>query len=75
METATMVRSDGLHKICHLIAGEHGFYKTANDRYDFKVIDLPQICGEEVIGPRGIDYNQLCNSYQMMTNIIMLFFK
>lgn len=62
METATMEREDGLHKICHFIAGKHGYYKTACDHYDFKIIDLPQIEVEEVIGARGMDYNFLCNS-------------
>jgi superfamily II DNA or RNA helicase len=61
METATMVRTDGLHKICELIGGTHGMFKTANDPYSFKIVDLSFIHVSEKSGPRGIDYNALCD--------------
>lgn len=62
METATMVRNDGLHKICELIGGTHGVFKIAADPYSFKIVDLSFIHASEKSGPRGIDYNALCDS-------------
>lgn len=62
METATMVRGDGLHRICQLIGGTHGVFKTADDPYKFKIVDLSFINALEKSGPRGIDYNALCDS-------------
>lgn len=62
METATMVRGDGLHKICQLIGGTHGIFKTAKDPYKFKIVDLSFINALEKSGPRGVDYNALCDS-------------
>lgn len=62
METATMARGDGLHKICELIGGSHGVFKTADDPYSFKIVDLSFIHPSEKSGPRGVDYGALCDS-------------
>lgn len=62
METATMIRGDGLHKICQLIGGDHGFFETSTDPYKFKIVDLSFINGLEKSGPRGVDYGALCDS-------------
>lgn len=62
METATMERGDGLHKICQLIGGCHGVFETSKIPYDFKIVQLPFIEAEEKSGPRGIDYGHVCNS-------------
>lgn len=62
METATMERGDGLHKICQLMGGSHGVFKTAKDPYIFNIVDLSFIYAEEKTGSRGVDYNSLCDS-------------
>jgi superfamily II DNA or RNA helicase len=62
METATMERGDGLHKICQLIGGTHGVFETSMSPYSFKIVQLPFIEAEEKSGYRGIDYTSLCNS-------------
>lgn len=62
METATMERGDGLHKICHLIGGSHGFFETSKTPYRFNIVQLPFIEAEERSSYRGVDYNFICNS-------------
>lgn len=62
METATMVRGDNLHLICHLVGGDHGVFMTAKDPYTFNIVDLGFINAEERVGPMGVDYTNLCCS-------------
>lgn len=66
METATMERGDGLHKICQLIGGSHGVFETSQLPYRFNIVDLPFIEAPERSGFRGIDYNFVCNGLSQM---------
>lgn len=61
METATMEREDGLHKICQLIAGEHGVYRKSSNPYLFKIVDLPFINVVETYSSRGVNYGAVCD--------------
>lgn len=62
METATMEREDGLHKICHLIGGNHGIFRQAKDPYKFCIVQMPFVQAEESFTARGVNYGALCES-------------
>lgn len=62
LETATLKREDGMHKICNLIAGEEGVFVTANDPYTVFDVQLPFIQAKEESTAMGVSYTSICTS-------------
>jgi len=62
LETATLKREDGMHKICNLIAGEEGVFVTAQDPYTLFDVQLPFIEGKEESTQMGVSYTALNTS-------------
>lgn len=73
IETATLEREDEMHSMIHVIAGEHGVFKTSIKPY--KVISInTQIMHKEVFTSRGCNYTSLCKSISedVATNMIVV---
>lgn len=62
LETATLKRPDGMHKICNLIAGEEGVFVTATDPYTVFDVQLPFIQAVEESTAMGVSYTGICTS-------------
>lgn len=62
LETATLIRDDGLHEICHLIAGSDGIFEVAKVPYTVYDVQLPFIQVKEIQGAMGVSYPALCSA-------------
>lgn len=74
LETATLERPDGMHSICHLIAGKEGVFVTSNDRYTLYDVQLPFIEATEISTSMGVSYGGICSSLaenDMYNNVIL----
>lgn len=58
LETATLERNDGMHKMVTLITGEHGIFKISKKPYKIYKIEVP-ILVEEVMNKEGVSYIDL----------------
>jgi len=58
LESATITKNNGMHKMAHLIAGEHGVFRVSKKPYDIFIVDT-EIKGEEEYGPQGLISSKL----------------
>lgn len=58
LESATMEKANGFHKIAYLMAGEHGVYRISQIPYNILIIDTG-ITGEEEYGKSGLISSKL----------------